>query len=70
VTAQPVAVVFPEGQVVFSHTGHHAGSATRAFVQVNYHTELESLLVRSVMFFFFVMFLFHHYPLRFGNSTA
>ena len=62
VTAQPVTIVFPEGHVVLSHTGHHAGPATRAFVQVNYHTELVSLLVCSMMFVCFVMYLFHGYP--------
>jgi len=60
--AHPVTIVFPEGQVVFSHTGHHAGAATRAFVQINYHTKFVSLLVRSMMFVCFVMCLFHRYP--------
>ena len=56
VTAQHVTIIFPEGQVVLGHTGHHAGPATRAFIQVNYHTVLVSLAVS------FVMCLFHGYP--------
>lgn len=61
VTAQLIRFVFPEGYVVLSHTGHHAGPATRAFIQVNYHTVLVSLAVSFVMCLF-MMCLFHGYP--------
>jgi hypothetical protein len=40
VTAQPVTVVFPKGQVVLSHTGHHAGAAAGTLIQIDHHAVL------------------------------
>jgi len=57
VLGQPVVrVLLPEGYVVLSHTGHHAGATARAFVQVNCHPILVNPAVS------FMMCLFHGYP--------
>jgi hypothetical protein len=37
---QLISVIFPKGHVVFSHAGHHTGTATDTFVQIDDHPKL------------------------------